>query len=146
MIGALVMYWTSGLHTFDMLVLETAKFSPAFQKIWFLPVFLGLPFWAAFSPSITGRRMATWRRRQPFQCSMRCVDEARRICRLRWASCCCRKAQNFGAADHRTGAGQHRLWAFIASVQTDFKYVIGFSSVSHMGLVMMGFATLTPEG
>ncbi len=36
--------------------------------------------------------------------------------------------------------------AFIASVQTDFKYVIGFSSVSHMGLVMMGFATLTPEG
>ena len=36
--------------------------------------------------------------------------------------------------------------AFIASVQTDFKYVIGFSSVSHMGLVMMGFATLKPEG
>jgi NADH-quinone oxidoreductase subunit M len=36
--------------------------------------------------------------------------------------------------------------AFIASVQTDFKYVIGFSSVSHMGLVMMGFATLNREG
>ena len=36
--------------------------------------------------------------------------------------------------------------AFIASVQTDFKYVIGFSSVSHMGLVMMGFATLTADG
>ncbi|OGO72874.1 MAG: hypothetical protein A2Z49_11145 [Chloroflexi bacterium RBG_19FT_COMBO_56_12] len=31
-------------------------------------------------------------------------------------------------------------------VQTDFKYVIGFSSVSHMGLVLMGFATLTREG
>jgi NADH-quinone oxidoreductase subunit M len=31
-------------------------------------------------------------------------------------------------------------------VQTDFKYVIGFSSVSHMGLVSMGFATLTREG
>jgi NADH-quinone oxidoreductase subunit M len=36
--------------------------------------------------------------------------------------------------------------AFIAAVQTDFKYVIGFSSVSHMGLVMLGFATLTKEG
>ena len=36
--------------------------------------------------------------------------------------------------------------AFIAMVQTDFKYVIGFSSVSHMGLVMLGFATLTREG
>jgi NADH-quinone oxidoreductase subunit M len=36
--------------------------------------------------------------------------------------------------------------AFIAMVQTDFKYMIGFSSVSHMGLVVMGFATLTPNG
>ncbi len=36
--------------------------------------------------------------------------------------------------------------AFIASVQSDFKYVIGFSSVSHMGLVAMGFATLNRTG
>jgi NADH-quinone oxidoreductase subunit M len=36
--------------------------------------------------------------------------------------------------------------AFIALVQTDFKYVIGFSSVSHMGLVLIGFATLSPKG
>ncbi len=36
--------------------------------------------------------------------------------------------------------------AFIAMVQTDFKYVIGFSSVSHMGLVMLGFATLNKNG
>jgi NADH-quinone oxidoreductase subunit M len=36
--------------------------------------------------------------------------------------------------------------AYIAMVQTDFKYVIGFSSVSHMGLVLMGFATLSRDG
>ncbi len=36
--------------------------------------------------------------------------------------------------------------AYIAMVQTDFKYVIGFSSVSHMGLVAMGFATLNRDG
>jgi NADH-quinone oxidoreductase subunit M len=36
--------------------------------------------------------------------------------------------------------------AFIASVQRDFKYVIGFSSVSHMGLVLLGFATLNETG
>jgi NADH-quinone oxidoreductase subunit M len=36
--------------------------------------------------------------------------------------------------------------AFIAMIQTDFKYVIGFSSVSHMGLVLIGFATLNPQG
>ncbi len=36
--------------------------------------------------------------------------------------------------------------AYIAMVQKDFKYVIGFSSVSHMGLVAMGFATLNHNG
>ena len=36
--------------------------------------------------------------------------------------------------------------ALIAFRQRDFKYVIGFSSVSHMGLVIMGFATLNLTG
>ncbi len=36
--------------------------------------------------------------------------------------------------------------AYIALIQKDFKYIIGFSSVSHMGLVMLGFATLNPLG
>ena len=38
------------------------------------------------------------------------------------------------------------LGAFIAFRQRDFKYVIGFSSVSHMGLVSMGFATMNLVG
>jgi len=36
--------------------------------------------------------------------------------------------------------------SFIAMVQRDFKYVIGFSSVSHMGLVSMGVATMNLAG
>lgn len=36
--------------------------------------------------------------------------------------------------------------AFIAFRQRDFKYVIGFSSVSHMGLVSMGFASMNVVG
>ena len=36
--------------------------------------------------------------------------------------------------------------AFIAFRQRDFKYVIGFSSVSHMGLVSMGVATMNIVG
>jgi NADH-quinone oxidoreductase subunit M len=36
--------------------------------------------------------------------------------------------------------------AFIAMRQRDFKYVIGFSSVSHMGLVSMGWATMNVYG
>lgn len=36
--------------------------------------------------------------------------------------------------------------AFSAMSQTDLKYVIAYSSVSHMGVVMLGAATMTPEG
>lgn len=36
--------------------------------------------------------------------------------------------------------------AFIAFRQRDFKYVIGFSSVSHMGLVAMGWTTMNLTG
>ncbi|HRE47147.1 MAG TPA: NADH-quinone oxidoreductase subunit M [Aggregatilineales bacterium] len=36
--------------------------------------------------------------------------------------------------------------AFIAYRQRDFKYVIGFSSVSHMGLVMLGISTMNLTG
>lgn len=38
------------------------------------------------------------------------------------------------------------LGAFIAFRQRDFKYVIGFSSVSHMGLVSMGWASMNVIG
>ncbi len=36
--------------------------------------------------------------------------------------------------------------AFVAMRQTDFKFVIGFSSVSHMGIVLLGLNTLTIDG
>ena len=36
--------------------------------------------------------------------------------------------------------------AISAMAQTDFKYVIGYSSVSHMGYVLLGLATLDPVG
>jgi NADH-quinone oxidoreductase subunit M len=36
--------------------------------------------------------------------------------------------------------------AFVALRQTDFKFVIGFSSVSHMGIVLLGLNTLTVTG
>jgi NADH-quinone oxidoreductase subunit M len=36
--------------------------------------------------------------------------------------------------------------AFAAMAQRDFKYMIGYSSVSHMGLVLMGLATMNEIG
>jgi NADH-quinone oxidoreductase subunit M len=34
----------------------------------------------------------------------------------------------------------------VALVQRDFKFVIGYSSVSHMGFVLLGLMTLTQIG
>lgn len=36
--------------------------------------------------------------------------------------------------------------AFVAMAQTDFKKLVAYSSVSHMGFVLLGLASLTPEG
>ena len=36
--------------------------------------------------------------------------------------------------------------ALSAMAQTDLKYVVAYSSVSHMGIVMLGIATLTEQG
>ncbi|MGD0750248.1 MAG: NADH-quinone oxidoreductase subunit M [Anaerolineales bacterium] len=148
MIGALVMYWTSGMHTFDMLVLETAKFTPTFQKIWFLPVFLGFAILGGIFPfhnwSPDGHVAA------PTAVSMFHAGVLMKLgafAALRVGIMLLPQGAIFWAPLIMGLALVNIVYgAFIASVQTDFKYVIGFSSVSHMGLVMMGFATLTPEG
>ena len=36
--------------------------------------------------------------------------------------------------------------AMVATQQKDLKYIIGYSSVSHMGIVLLGIATMTPTG
>ncbi len=148
LVGALVMFWTSGGQTFDMLVLETAKFSPAFQVAWFLPVFLGFAILGGIFPfhnwSPDGHVAA------PTAVSMFHAGVLMKLgafAALRVGIMLLPEGAKFWAPLIMGLALVNIVYgAFIASVQTDFKYVIGFSSVSHMGLVMMGFATLTPEG
>jgi NADH-quinone oxidoreductase subunit M len=148
LVGALVMFWTSGGQTFDMLVLETAKFSPAFQVAWFLPVFLGFAILGGIFPfhnwSPDGHVAA------PTAVSMFHAGVLMKLgafAALRVGIMLLPQGAKFWAPLIMGLALVNIVYgAFIASVQTDFKYVIGFSSVSHMGLVMMGFATLSPEG
>lgn len=146
--GALVMYFTSGLRTFDMLELEQAGFSVAFQQFWFPFVFLGFAVLGGIFPfhnwSPDGHVAA------PTAVSMFHAGVLMKLGAF--------AALRVGIMLLPEGAKAHMWWiillalvnvvygAFIASVQTDFKYVIGFSSVSHMGLVMMGFATLSMDG
>jgi NADH-quinone oxidoreductase subunit M len=148
LVGALAMYFTSGLGTFDMLALEQAGFSTEFQALWFPFVFFGFAVLGGIFPfhnwSPDGHVAA------PTAVSMFHAGVLMKLGAF--------AALRVGIMLLPEGAKQW-AWlililgtinviygAFIAMVQTDFKYVIGFSSVSHMGLVMLGFATLNLQG
>jgi NADH-quinone oxidoreductase subunit M len=148
MVGALAIYFTSGLGTFDLLQLEQADFPIQFQKIWFPFIFIGFgvlgglfPFhsWApdghvaaptAISMLLAGVEMKVGAF-AALRVGIMLLPEGAQI----WAPLV------IGLALINVVYG-----ALIALVQSDFKYVIGFSSVSHMGLVMLGFATLSRDG
>ncbi len=148
LVGALAMYFNSGLNTFDMLALENANFSVPFQHFWFPFVFFGFAVLGGIFPfhnwSPDGHVAA------PTAVSMFHAGVLMKLGAF--------AALRVGILLLPEGARFHMPWiilltlvnvvygAFIAMVQTDFKYVIGFSSVSHMGLVLMGFATLNREG
>ena len=152
LVGALVMYWTNfqntGVLTFDMTVLENAGFSQTFQYVWFLPVFLGFAvlggIWPFHNWSPDGHVAA------PTAVSMFHAGVLMKLGAF--------AALRVGVMLLPQGA-QHWSWvvmtfgaiavvygAFIAFVQPDLKYIIGFSSVSHMGLVMLGISTLNRNG
>ncbi len=152
LVGALAMYWVAGqntgIYTFDMLQLEKAGFSAPFQNLWFLPVFFGFAvlggIWPFHNWSPDGHVAA------PTAVSMFHAGVLMKLGAF--------AALRVGIMLLPEGA-HHWSWvimlcagvavvygAFIAFVQTDLKYMIGFSSVSHMGLVMLGISTLNHDG
>ncbi|HET7010595.1 MAG TPA: NADH-quinone oxidoreductase subunit M, partial [Anaerolineales bacterium] len=148
LVGILAMYFSSGLQTFDMLALEKAGFSTDFQRTWFPLVFFGFAVLGGIFPfhnwSPDGHVAA------PTAVSMFHAGVLMKLgafAALRAGIMLLPEGAKFwsplilGLATVNVVYG-----ALIAMVQTDFKYVIGFSSVSHMGLVMLGFATLNREG
>jgi len=152
LVGALAMYWTAyqntGVLSFDMLQLEQANFSEQFQAAWFLPVFFGFAvlggIWPFHNWSPDGHVAA------PTAVSMFHAGVLMKLGAF--------AALRVGIMLLPQGA-QHWSWlimtcaaiavvygAFIAFMQEDMKYMIGFSSVSHMGLVMLGLSTLNKTG
>ncbi len=148
LIGALAMYYTANLGTFDMLTLENANFSIGFQRFWFPFVFFGFAIlggiWPFHNWSPDGHVAA------PTAVSMFHAGVLMKLGAF--------ASLRVGIMLLPEGAKFHLPWiiflslvnvvygSYIAMTQKDFKYVIGFSSVSHMGLVAMGFATLNREG
>jgi len=152
LVGALAMYWVAyqntGVLSFDMLQLEQAGFSEQFQNAWFLPVFFGFAvlggIWPFHNWSPDGHVAA------PTAVSMFHAGVLMKLGAF--------AALRVGIMLLPQGA-QHWSWlimtcagiavvygAFIAFKQDDMKYMIGFSSVSHMGLVMLGLSTLNTNG
>ncbi len=148
LIGAFAMYYTSGLGTFDMLALEKANFSVEFQRLWFPPVFFGFAILGGIFPfhnwSPDGHVAA------PTAVSMFHAGVLMKLGAF--------AALRVGVMLLPAGATYHAPWivlltlvnvvygSFIAMTQTDMKYMIGFSSVSHMGLVAMALTTLNRAG
>lgn len=152
LVGVLVMYWqqyqNTGVLSFDMLQMEKAGFSQAFQNIWFLPVFLGFAvlggIWPFHNWSPDGHVAA------PTAVSMFHAGVLMKLgafAALRVGIMLLPQgAQTWSWLIMAFAAIAVVYGAYIAFVQPDLKYMIGFSSVSHMGLVMLGFSTLNQQG
>jgi NADH-quinone oxidoreductase subunit M len=142
-LGMVAVYFGSGLQTFDMRMLaQSALFSPAFQRVFFPPMFLGFAVLAGMFPfhtwSPTGHVAA------PTAVSMLHAGVLMKLgaygC-LRAAMWLMPEGANYWLLPIAIATLINAVYgATIAMTQRDMKFMIGYSSVSHMGLVVMGLA------
>ena len=143
-IGMIALYFGSGLRTFDMRLLsQSALFSRNFQIAFFPPLFLGFAVLAGMFPfhtwSPTGHVAA------PTAVSMLHAGVLMKLgaygC-LRAAMWLMPEGAHYWLLPIAIATLINAVYgATIAMTQRDFKFMIGYSSVSHMGLVVMGLAT-----
>ncbi len=157
MIGVLAVYFSAQIppdllpagatHSFDLLVLQKATIPIEVQRIWFLPIFIGFGVLAGIWPfhnwSPDGHVAAPTAVSMIHAGVLMKLGAFAAIIAMRLLPDAAREQMPLVillvTVNVVYGAG-------IAMVQKDFKYVIGFSSVSHMGLVTMGFATMNQVG
>ncbi len=145
----LALYFGAGLNTFDLTRLTTeAHYSQTFQIVVFPIVFIGFAVLAGMWPFHTWA--PTGHVAAPTAASMLLAGVVMKL----GAYGCLRVAIGLLPL----GAQHWAQWiaviavinilygALIALVQSDFKFVIGYSSVSHMGFVLLGLATLNTTG
>ncbi len=148
--GFLALYHYAGLNSFSLLDIKDAvhAFSPGLQRILFLGFYIGFGTLAAIWP------LHTWSPdghvAAPTAGSMLHAGVLMKLGSY--------GVLRVGVEMLPEGA-QYWAWlmiviafiniiygAFVACSQKHLKFMIGYSSVSHMGIVMLGIATLTPAG
>jgi NADH-quinone oxidoreductase subunit M len=148
LVGMLALYVAAGSSSFSLLALEAVDFDPGLQSWVFLAFYIGFGILAAIFPFHTwspdGHASA------PTAVSMLHAGVLMKL-------------GAYGVL--RIGMGllpeATHQWAWLvgtigcinivygalsAMAQKDLKYVVAYSSVSHMGIVMLGLATLTESG
>lgn len=148
LIGLIAAYVVSGGHTMNLLELAKYPFPHSFQ-MWVFPlVFVGFAILAGLWPFHTWA--PTGHVAAPTAASMLLAGVVMKL----GAYGCLRVAMTL----FPEGVEAWKMWiaalavigivygALVALVQKDFKFVIGYSSVSHMGFVMLGLVTLNTIG
>jgi NADH-quinone oxidoreductase subunit M len=156
LIGILAVYFSAdsaamglqpGQHTFDLLLLQKGNIPIDVQRIWFLPIFIGFGVLAGIWPfhnwSPDGHVAAPTAVSMIHAGVLMKLGAFAAIIAMRLLPDAAREQMPFVILLVTVNVV---YGAAIAMVQKDFKYVIGFSSVSHMGLVTMGFATMNQVG
>jgi len=148
LIGLIAAYVVSGGHTMNVLELAKYPFPHGFQ-VWAFPlVFVGFAILAGMWPFHTWA--PTGHVAAPTAASMLLAGVVMKL----GAYGCLRVAMTL----FPEGLEAWKYWiavlavigivygALVALVQKDFKFVIGYSSVSHMGFVLLGLVTLNTIG
>jgi NADH-quinone oxidoreductase subunit M len=148
LIGLIAAYVVAGAHTFDLVELAKYPFPVAFQHWAFLLVFVGFAVLAGLWPFHTWA--PTGHVAAPTAASMLLAGVVMKL----GAYGALRVAMLLFPAGLHAWQNEIALLAVIgivygasvALVQQDVKFVIGYSSVSHMGFVLLGLMTLTQIG
>ncbi len=148
LVGMIAAWVVAGGQTFDLVNLSQHSFPVSFQKWAFPLVFIGFAILAGLWPFHTWA--PTGHVAAPTAASMLLAGVIMKL----GAYGCLRVAMALFPLGMQIWQHEVALLATIgivygasvALVQKDFKFVIGYSSVSHMGFVLLGLATLDAVG
>jgi len=148
LVGILALYVAGGSRTFSFVALQSVPFDPTLQKWVFFAFYIGFGILAGIWP------LHTWspdgHASAPTAVSMLHAGVLMKLGAygvVRLGMGMLPEGTLYWAALVGTIACINIVYgALSAMAQTDLKYVIAYSSVSHMGIVMLGAATLTEAG